>query len=299
MTMAERASDQEIIHTITAMHDAMIDVWGRRETLSSTWVKASLTRSWTVEVGADCRLTVEDERQRISSKDATPMEEYYTRDRAKALSLRLRLPGERTGSFLLRLSSREVEVIDKHPDNKETLSRGGLLRLLGTPEPQDIWSYIVARAEANDHQVATRREIMFTSPRHSRWPHLKAHDVAVDGIQQSLGVRITPDYTPSLTSDDFSRICLEGSVDLAADEPRLQTPGFEDIWIEPHELTRLEKMTLDGLTRYYGMSCQRYDDFRLSGGLRDPKDIVGLDSKASELATEGYMFGYETRPTLR
>jgi len=297
--MAERASDQEIIHTITAMHDAMIDAWDRKEMLSSVWVEASLTKSWTVEVGDRCYLTVKDERHRTSSEDATPMEEHYLRDRVNALSLHLRLPGERTGSFLLHVSKREVEVADRHPNNRETLSRGGLLRLLGVPEPQDIWSYLIAQAETNDHQEETRRQIMFTSPRHSRWPNLKAYDVAVDGIRKSLGARITPAHPSSLTLNGSPKVCLEGSVDLAADEPRLQTFGLQDIWIEPPQLARLEKITLDSLTRYYGMSCQRYDDFRLPGGLRDPKDIVGLDGKTSELAAEGYRFGYETRPTLR
>ncbi|HSD56366.1 MAG TPA: hypothetical protein VLA92_04405 [Candidatus Saccharimonadales bacterium] len=345
--ISERALDQEIISTITVMHDSMIKAWSHEETRYPRWIGSTLTKSWSVDVRSGCRLTVEEKRHRTLGTYDIALEEYHARNGPAALSLDLELPGGHKGDFLLRIANQRAEVVDRSPDDPETLSSTGLLRLLDVATAQDVWSYIVARAKAHDMQEELRREIIFAPPHYSYWPSLRAYDVTVDGVQTSLGVATQHSYPPNPVSEDFPKTRFEGTVDLLQGEPQLQGFVFKDTWIDPHflptiyqdylcedttqlsqsrvtwnklglrmlsdpevakqrrerniaspaRLAELEKMTLEGLTRYYGMSCQRYDmHHHYPGHKRDPQKIVDLEGKPSELAAEGYAFGFETRP---
>lgn len=297
--------ESEIIQTVTVMHDAVVDAWQKDEFRASPLAYASTVTPWHLDIGRGCSLTITEEHLGKYRPHTAPFEAYTERDKQIALPLHVDLPHNRKGVFSLVVSKHDICLHDEYPDDTETLSRIGLLTLMGASEPADLFKTIERATQHGDAvKQSVHRTILTMLPINNRWPGLCVEDTTTQDGTVTTSAKLDvflerhrkANGTPLLTFEGIVADTQNGKevLEYTYMDTREMPTATE---VTPVRLERIGSLALKTLDIVYGHGCQRLDRRRLGLDVTRNKTI-GLDGKPSIYAQFGYDFALETQPLL-
>jgi hypothetical protein len=282
-----------------AMHQSIVDSWGDDKIGHSSLTTATTESSWGMDVRAGCH--VELSHSQYGYKALEELAALDLREMSTTFPLKVDLPKSRHGIFLLTHSSEGTKLIDRYPDDSETLSRAGLLRLLEVDTPRDVLEYIEEAKRSGAAVMRTRREVAYAPSHHHHWPGLFAEDIAIETDTTSKEMVIAKHASRSRPFDLHFRSKLDLTEGPSVAQYIYMDERQEDVsLLTSRGLRTLGNITTATLDVVFGYTSLNRDialgvDFHAKA---QGKKVQGLDGQPSERASMGYAYAYKTRPTL-
>lgn len=288
------ASREEIDGFIVETHQFVLGAWAKQELRKSPLAEASTVHEWTMEPRPGCKLTVESRAPMYLPPEAV-FKDYSQGLFYSSLPLRLDLPKGRSGLFNMLVNNEKTQIFDAYPEDAETLSLLGLLKLLNVVDAEEAYSYVAAQAKTLEQPTKTSRMIRMKMPMDHRWPDIIVSDeVLTAGNPGHVGVKI--DYYDQQIGVGHipARLMFKGNTGPQSVPEYLNTFSQDNQnTLSRNRILELQEMVKESVDGVYGHGCY-YHDREVGGPFFSMREeFLGIDAQPSIAAREGYQYAHE------